>query len=378
MTSRFRTILVCGSYAPSLIVFRGQLISALVEQGYRVVATSPDISPVVASQIAALGAIPVSVPLSRTGLDPLADLSYSRGILALIREYAAAAVLSYTIKPNIWCSLAARLGGIPSVAMVTGLGYAFTEARARRSVRRRLVRQLARILYRQATYRNARVIFQNQDDVADFVKAGCLSDRSKVRMVAGSGVDLDHFAFCPLPEGFHFLMIARLLKNKGVQEFGEAAVRLLRERSDLTFDLVGYPDEGPDGLDPAALEGWESAGLRFHGYQADVRPFLRACSVYVLPSYREGMPRSVLEAMATGRPIVTTDAPGCRETVREGENGMLVPVGNVEALTTALRAMATDSGRLAAMGEASRRLAEERFDVDRVNQAIISILEEVL
>lgn len=374
-----KSLLLAGSYAPSLINFRGPLIAALVEVGWRVVATAPDIDDGTAERVRALGAEPIPVPMSRTGLDPRADIAYAGELAKLIRKQRIDALLTYTIKPNIWGAFASNRAKVPSVAMVTGLGYAFTDdGEQSEGLKRRIVGLLARFLYRRATNRSARVIFQNQDDVDDFAAAGCLSDRSKVRLVAGSGVDLDHYAPAPLPEAPRFLMISRLLKNKGVREYGEAAIRLKREMPNATFDLVGYRDDGPDGVSPADIDRWVACGVTYHGPQADVRPFIAASSVYALPSYREGTPRSSLEAMAMGRPIVTSDAPGCRETVPAGRNGFLTPVRDVEALVDAMRRLALDGAMRQDMGAASLDLARERFNVHKVNAAIIATLDEVL
>jgi glycosyltransferase involved in cell wall biosynthesis len=168
-----------------------------------------------------------------------------------------------------------------------------------------------------------------------------------------------------------FLMIARFLKDKGIREYGEAAARLKRERPELRMMLVGWADESPDCIAPRELQAMTAAGIDYLGQMDDVRPALAECSVYVLPSYREGTPRSVLEAMATGRAIVTTDAPGCRETVVDGANGWLVPPRDPEALYRAMRRFADDPALCAPMGAESRRLAELKYDVHRVNEAIL-------
>ncbi|WP_114390296.1 glycosyltransferase family 4 protein [Notoacmeibacter marinus] len=371
-------ILIAGSYAPSLLNFRGKLIEALVSYGYHVIASAPDIDPVTAEGLKKIGALPVSVPLQRTGLNPFADWRYATAIRALIDKYRIDMILSYTIKPNIWCAIAAKTSGIKNIIMVTGLGYAFTRDARQLRLKQVFASAIARILYRYASGRADRLIFQNPDDVSDFIQAGCLKDRSKVCMVRGSGVDLNSFAPCRLPDTASFLMIARLLRNKGVREFGEAAIRVLAERSDVSFSLVGYADTGPDGIDHADLERWQAAGLIYHGQQSDVRPFIAKSAVYVLPSYREGTPRSVLEAMAMGRAVITTDAPGCRTTVDDGVNGYLVPPREVEPLAEAIRRLADRADLRQQMGKESRRIAEALFDVNKVNRDIIATIEAVL
>ncbi len=214
---------------------------------------------------------------------------------------------------------------------------------------------------------NRVIIFQNPDDRDDFIASGILQDAAKARLVNGSGVDTTRFATAMLPETARFLMIARLLTNKGVREYAEAAAVLKQEGLDACFALVGYHDEGPDGIDRGDLAQWCEAGLDYMGPRDDVRAALADCSVYVLPSYREGTPRTVLEAMATGRAVVTTDAPGCRQTIVDGDSGLLVKPRNVGSLVDAMRELALNPARRAAMGQNARRRCVENYDVSHVN-----------
>ncbi|MEP7221525.1 MAG: glycosyltransferase family 4 protein [Novosphingobium sp.] len=366
-----RTILVNASYAPSLVNFRGPLIAAMIAAGHRVHASAPDLTGEVADKVRRLGAVPHSVPLSRAGLNPLADLGYYRAMRRLVRNTRADLVLGYTIKPCIWGSLAARAEGVESSSLITGLGFAFIPGKG---IVRQLVGRASRWLYARATAANRVVIFQNPDDRQDFITAGALSDPAKARLVNGSGVDMAHFTPAPLPEAPRFLMISRLLGNKGVREYGAAAALLLRQGIKADFALAGFFDEGPDGIAPAELEEWRAAGLNYLGPLDDVRPALADCSVYVLPSYREGTPRTVLEAMATGRAVIATDAPGCRETVREGETGLLVPVRDVEATAEAMRRLALDGAARRDMGTAGLAYCAKKYAVERVNAAMLEYL----
>lgn len=356
-------ILINGSYPDSLVNFRGDMIRDLVALGHEVHASAPDIDPKTRSAIEAMGARPHSLALSRSGLNPLADLRYCRDMLALIRRVRPALVVNYTIKPNIWGSFAARLAGVPVCSMVTGLGYVMIEGAG---LKRRLVQSVAKRLYAAALARNRVVIFQNDDDVGDFVAAGIV-DRAKVHTVRGSGVNLAHFSPQPLPPEPVFLMIARLLKAKGVAEYAAAAKEAKRRHPHARFLLVGMTDSGPDGISESEIGGWQASGVEYLGPQSDVRPAIEAASVYVLPSYREGTPRSVLEAMAMGRPILTTDVPGCRETVRPEENGLLVPARDSAALCDAMVRLIENPDERAAMGQASLAMARELFDVHKVN-----------
>jgi glycosyltransferase involved in cell wall biosynthesis len=209
----------------------------------------------------------------------------------------------------------------------------------------------------------------------DFIKAGCLADKSKAHIVNGSGVDLEHFKQVPLPELPVFLLIARLLKTKGIFEYVEAARRVKQSLPFATFKLAGPLDNGPDGISEEVLNSWIGTGIEYVGELVDVRPEIAAASVYVLPSYREGTPRTVLEAMSMGRPIITTDAPGCRETTIDGVNGFLVESRNINALADAMLKMGSSANLRSQMGEASRGLAVTKYDVLVVASKSIEILK---
>ena len=364
-------ILINGSFAPSLIGFRGPLIRMLCDRGDEVHVTSPEIGAAVRTELERYGAVVHEIALSRTGFSVGADLAYFLALRRLMQRVRPDFVLGYTIKPNIWGSLAARSLSIRSASMVTGLGYAFAPSA---KLSRRLLTRLSQGLYRMATAANARVVFQNPDDLADFVAAGCLADPDKAGIVDGSGVDTEHYAPAPLPPGAHFLLIARLLGAKGVREYARAAACLRARHREWSFRLVGFLDDGPDAISAAELAEIEAAGVEFLGRHDDVRPAIRQASVFVLPSYREGTPRSVLEAMAMGRPIVTTDAPGCRETVRDGVNGRIVPVGDAKALAAAMETLGADSALREAMGAESLRIARSKYAVERVNAALLDLL----
>jgi glycosyltransferase involved in cell wall biosynthesis len=364
------TIVINASHGPSLINFRGRLIERMIALGHEVHVTAPDVEEVEV-ELQALGAIPHQVPLARTGLNPIADFEYFRAIRALLRKVRADLVVSYTIKPNIWASLAAGSLGIRSASMVTGLGYAFGEGAG---LKRRLLRLGARALYRAASAANETIVFQNPDDQADFIAAGCLGQTGKARLINGSGVDLDYFSPAPLPDRPVFLMTARLLVAKGVREYAAAALHLLSRRSDARFLLAGYRDGGPDCIRAGELDDWIAGGLEYLGPLDDVRPAIRESSVFVLPSYREGTPRSVLEAMAMGRPIITTDVPGCRETVVDGSNGLLVPPRDPKALAAAMERLIDHRDLRVEMGARSLELCRSRYDVNEVNTALLGHL----
>jgi glycosyltransferase involved in cell wall biosynthesis len=364
-----RRVVIFGSYAPSLINFRGPLIAELVRRGHEVFALAPDIDFSTADAVRGLGATPLEVPLGRTSLNPFGGLRTLRALIAVLRPLRADVMIAYTIKPILLGASALRAARVGRfVPMVTGMGYAFLGGRG---LKRSLVRRLATILYRRAFRRADIILFQNEDDRSDFRRLGMVVPQQRTALVNGSGVDLGRFVRRPLPERLCFLMIARFLRDKGIREFIAAGARLKREHPEVRVALVGWADASPDSISPDEVKAIPAAGIDNLGKLDDVRPALADCSVYVLPSYREGTPRSVLEAMATGRAIVTTDAPGCRETVVEGENGFLVPPRDSDALYRAMLRFIEAPELCATMGEASRRLVETKYDVRSVNQAII-------
>ncbi|MBN2021475.1 MAG: glycosyltransferase family 4 protein [Pirellulales bacterium] len=403
MAQRGTSCLIVGALAPSLVNFRGPLIQALRARGLTVYAAANGRDAGVEAQLASWGVQYFPIHVARAGMNPLADALTLFDLFRIMRRVRPDMVLAYTIKPVVYAALAARLAGVRSVySLITGLGYTFMDGT---SPRQRLAGRLARLLYGVSLSRSRRVFFQNPDDAATFVDAGLVAS-DRVVAVNGSGVDLDHFPFVGLDHAsgsqgggetrrktnspVRFLLIARLLRDKGIREY-VAAARIVKCRYPWAeFHLIGPFDSNPAGLQPDEVRQWQNEGtIRYHGPQSDVRPFLRDCHVYVLPSYREGTPRTVLEAMATGRAVITTDAPGCRETVRHeapwladeerresdrlkiGENGILVPVKDADALAAAMEYCIENPEQIALMGRAGRRYAEERYDVRQVNAVML-------
>lgn len=366
-------VLLLASYAPSLVNFRGPFLQALVAAGHDVHAAAPSLPADAATmrRLEEMGIVAHDATLARTGLNPFADFRTLLSLVALMRRMKPDLVLGYTIKPVVWGSLAAALARVPKrFALITGLGYAFTgDVKGRR----RLLQTIVRGLYRLALGRAHKVFFQNPDDAALFRELRLVTPETPVVVLNGSGVDVDYYWQMHLPEmPLRFLLIARLLGDKGVREYVEAARRLRAHYPHVGFDLVGEVDSNPDAISIEEAKRWKDAGIvTWHGALKDVRPAIAASHVYVLPSYREGTPRTVLEAMAMGRAIVTTDAPGCRETVIDGENGFLVPVRDADALATAMRRFIDNPKLVASMGERSRAIAEEKYDVHKVNAVMM-------
>lgn len=312
--------------------------------------------------------------MARTGMNPVSDLAYLRTLIGLFRREQPDVLLAYTIKPVIWGLLAARAARVKrSVALITGLGYAFTDG-MQGGLKPLLVGALATNLYRLALGRADRVLFQNPDDRDLFIARGVIADRGQLGLVDGSGVDLGHYVPAPLPPEPVFLMIARLLGAKGVREFASAGLALKGRYPQARFQLVGWRDPGPDTVGEAELQAWIEGGIEYLGQLEDVRPALAGARIYVLPSYREGTPRSVLEAMAMGRPVITSDAPGCRETVVDGLNGLLVPARDALALEAAMERLLLNPDQALAMGQASLERVHARYDVHRVNAQILAAI----
>jgi glycosyltransferase involved in cell wall biosynthesis len=366
--------LLIAGFPDSLLQFRGPLIEALQAANLEVHVAAPDLpeGDAMRQRLEAKGLIIHDIPLRRTGMSPVGDLKCMLHLWRLMRAVKPDFVMGYTIKPVIYGSLAGWLARVPHrFALVTGLGYAF-QGQHGDGKARRLLRSLVQGLYSLGLRRTEKVFFQNPDDEALFRTLGILSPATPSCVVNGSGVNVAEYHPAALPATPHFLLIARLLGDKGVREYAQAAAHIRARRPDVLFGLVGWIDENPDAIKQAELDVWTGQGtLNYLGRLADVRPAIAACSVYVLPSYREGTPRTVLEAMAMGRAIITTDAPGCRETVIDGINGWLVPVRSADALATAMKRFLDEPELAARMGTQSREIAETKYDVHKVNTVML-------
>lgn len=367
-----KTFLLVASFPDSLIKFRGPLLRALVAKGLNVHVAAPDLAgvPEIRSELEVLGVTLHEIGLERTGLNPASDFFTMIGMWRLMRRIRADYVLGYTIKPVIYGSFAAWLANVPRrYALVTGLGYAFTgDASGKRGMLRKLIQRL----YRFGLSRSHKVFFQNRDDEALFRQLRLLPPKIASCVVNGSGVDVAEYSLVPLPEQPSFLLIARLLGDKGVREYALAARKVKALYPNVVFRLVGWIDDNPDAIGQHELDDWVRAGtIELLGRLSDVRPAIAESSVYVLPSYREGTPRTVLEAMAMGRPVITTDAPGCRETVVDGDNGFLVPVKAVEELASVMVRFIENPELAGKMGLRSRLVAEAKYDVNQVNEFML-------
>jgi glycosyltransferase involved in cell wall biosynthesis len=361
-----QSVVLLASYAPSLISFRGPLLGALKQRDYDVIAAGP---PCAATQAAleALGVRYEPVVGMRTSTNPIGDVAYLLRLARLLRRTRPKALISYTAKPVIWGSLAASLVAIENrFAIITGVGSILMRSR------RTLLGSVLQGLYRTSLRTCQRVAFQNPDDRGEFIAQG-LVPAERTFQVNGSGVQLDHYQPAALPSQPVFLLIARLLADKGIREYAVAARQLKARHPQARFRLAGWFDENPTALSRAEVDGWVQAGfIEYAGRLQDVRPEIAAAQVYVLPSYREGTPRTVLEAMAMGRAIVTTDTPGCRETVKNEWNGLLVEPRDAEGLAAAMERFIVDPALAATMGQRSRELAVEKYDANKVANDLLT------
>lgn len=367
--------LMISSFLPSILNFRGKLLEAIHQQGYEIHIIAPDLTSFSSEykKLLELGYFIHEVSMQRTGTNPVADIKTLRSLYSLIKKIKPNYVLSYTIKPVIYGTLAAWLARVPHrYALITGLGYAFqnVEQDSKRSIFQKLVHGL----YQQALSRSHKAFFQNPDDLKLFQDLKLLNAQMPTVVVNGSGVNIADFNVLPLPVTvdqkvkISFLLIARLLVDKGIREYTKAAKIIKHKYPHVEFNLVGWIDENPSAIDQQELDQWVASNtLNYWGKLSDVRPAIAESSVYVLPSYREGTPRTVLEAMAMGRAIITTDAPGCRETVTDGDNGFLVEVKSVESLVKAMEKFILQPKLIAKMGCRSREIALHKYDVHQVN-----------
>jgi glycosyltransferase involved in cell wall biosynthesis len=368
-------IVVIASLPASLVVFRGDMLRAMTARGHAVLAVAPGSDASTVASLADIGVRYSSVPMTRTGLDPIEDLRTLRALYRLVRKEDADVVLAYTAKPVIYGLIGARLAGVPlRVAMISGRGSALAGGEG---LQPRLLAGLMGTMYAVALRGAHVVFFQNPDDEEFFRSQGFVGRSQRRVRINGSGVDLEHYAPTPLPEGpLTFLMVGRLIRDKGVLEFLEAASRVKAMGGQARFQLLGGLDPNPGSIGEAKLKQLQDDGTVEHIDSVDdVRPIIAGAHVIVLPSYHEGMPRSVLEAMSMGRAVITTDVPGCRETVEPSRNGILVPARDAGALAEAMLSLIDHPDQVARMGKQGRQLAEERFDVHDVNRVILDALE---
>ena len=369
-----RKVVISINTSWNIYNFRSGLIQALIESGYEVIALAPHDQ--YAKLLQELGCRVINLPMDNNGTHPGRDLLLLARYYSVLRSVRPHAFLGYTVKPNVYGSLAAHALGIPVINNIAGLGATF--------IRDSLVTKVVKGLYKAALKRSHKVFFQNADDLALFTSAGLVPQRA-TGLVPGSGLNLGHYV--PVPAAplaqrpFRFLLVARMLKDKGIEEFAEAARLVRRENPAVEFHLLGATGAGnPNGIPADKLLAWENEGLvTYLGKTDDVRPYLSAADCVVLPSYREGVPRSLLEAAAMARPIIATDVVGCRDAVDDALTGLLCTAKCPVSLAEKMRAMiALPPAQRTAMGAAGRRKVEQQYDEHLVIQKYLQALETIV
>jgi len=368
-----KAIVIVGGFAESLLNFRGELMAEMVALGHRVTACAPNASAETINGLREIGVRYRHVSMDRTGINPFRDIGTFFSLFFLFLRKRPEIFLAYTIKSVIFGSIAAKFAMVDKrYAMITGLGWSLASESGKQS----LMRYLIIALYRYSLRGSRVIFFQNCDDRDFFLENSIIKSIKNTTIINGSGVDIDFFSTKPLPEDISFLLIGRFLFDKGIYEYVEAIRCVKRKYPSVCFYLAGWSDNNPASISEEEIQAWVKEGLfTCYGHLNDVRPAIAASSVYVLPSYREGTPRTVLEAMSMGRPVITTDAPGCRETVKENVNGFLVPIKDSVALAEAMLHFIRQPELVERMGRESRAYVVEKYNVCRVNEKILSYME---
>lgn len=369
--------LISQNASPGLIIFRKELIQTLSAQGHKVYCFAIDFTDATRDQIKNLGGIPVDYSLNRTGLNPLRDIRDTWALSRQLKEIKPDLMFSFFAKPVIYGSLAAKLAGVPKrIGMLEGLGFTFTEQPFSLPLKTKLIRWVQVQLYRLSVPLLDKIIFLNPDDPKDLLEKHSIKAK-QAEVLGAIGLDLTDYAFVqPNTLKHRFIFIGRLLAEKGINEYIGAAKLVKQQYPDAEFVVLGGLDEGnPGGLKKAQLEALIKENIIIYpGHVDDVPRWIAEASVFVLPSYREGVPRSTQEAMAIGRAVITTDVPGCRETVEHGVNGFIVPRCDEKALAKTMIKFIENSELIEKMGLESYRIAQEKFDVVEVNKKLVQIL----
>lgn len=371
-------VVFIGTVASSFYGFRADLIRTLLKKGHQVYAFTSEYTAEDLIKIEKLGATPITYTLNRGGLNPLADIVATYRLSKKIKEINPDLVFSYFSKPVIFGTLAAKLAKAPRVVgMLEGLGYTFTEQPEGLSKKTQLIKKIQVFLYKIALPQLDQLIFLNPDDPKDLLGKYAINVKN-VEVLGGIGLNLDQYKYSiNYSNNISFIFIARLLAEKGIHDYIKAAKIVKAQYPDTKFTVLGAIDKLALGsLKEEELEGLVKTNIiEYPGYVNNVADWIKKANVFVLPSYyREGVPRSTQEAMAIGRAIITTDVPGCRETVEDGVNGFLVPKWNPEALAEKMIYFIEHPEQTQVMGAESYKIAVEKFDAEKVNQRLVNIL----
>lgn len=369
-----KTVMVLSCHTHSLFWFRLDMMKDFIKNGYNVVAVGELPESEWRDKFSEFNIKYRQLQASRNGVNPLNDLKTLKDIKRLMKEEKPDSVFCYQAKTVIYGCVAAHSCKIKNIyPLIAGLGSVLIGGGLKNNIIKFLMMTEYKIALRYADG----IMFQNPDDLNFFID-NKLTEKEKCYIINGSGVDTDRFIVTPLPETTAFLCISRLIKDKGVGEYLDACRIIKHKYPEVKCLLVGPFDSNPSAINEKELDEYINDGsVEYFGEQADVVPFINESSVYVLPSYHEGTPKTILEAMACGRAIITTDAPGCRETVTDKSNGLLIPVKDVPALVGAMELLLKDFKMVEKMGKEGRKIAEEKYDVHIVNDSIIKIMNLV-
>lgn len=369
-------IIVVASLGYSLTNFRLELLKRMVANGHQVLALAPEIEPETKDILSEFGIETEAFPMARTGTNPFQDFHTVFALRKIYRRFKPDYTLSYTAKPIIYANLVGRLEKVPHrFALFTGLGYAFADERP--SGKKWILRQLSILLYRLSAKGMKGAFTYNPKETEDIRNFRLIPSSTPVLRVPGSGVDTSLFeASVPNTDPIQFLMVSRLLKSKGVSIFVDAVKRLKKRGFHFEAVLLGPEDVSPDAIPKEQLDEWVKEGVvKYLGVTNDVRPFLANSTVMVLPSmYREGIPRSILEAMSSGRAVITSDMPGCAHSIVSNKDGLIVRTGDVAALEKAMSKFINEPSLAVRMGKAGRKRACDTFDVHKVNKILLTTM----
>ncbi|MDN6291319.1 MAG: glycosyltransferase family 4 protein [Alkalibacterium sp.] len=365
-------IAVLSSHTSSLFWFRMDMMKDFIKKGHTVIAVGSESETDWKGKFEKNGIEYKQIYVKRNGINPINDMKTYLNLRRFMKKEIPDKVFAYQAKTVVYGSLAARATGITEIyPMIAGLGSIFRGE----GFKNKAIKAIMKLEYRAACKVSKRVFFQNNDDKNEFINNGLIKEE-KTTIVNGSGVNLNDFQPEPLPKEPVFLFIGRLIKDKGILEYLQACEQIKQEYPKVRCLLVGPYDSNPTALKAEELSYYTDQGIiEYFGEQNDVRQYIKQCSTFILPSYHEGTPKTILESMALGRSIITSDAPGCRETVQDGYNGYLVPVREIDSLVGKMKILIEDVSKRNSMGKRSLNIAREKYDVKIVNQSIMKTMK---
>ena len=373
-----KKIILLNNIYQDILGFRKHLVQFLVAHNYQVYAMATNYTLEAKKKVEELKAIPIDYTFTRGGTNPLVDLRDMKRLEQIFKQIQPDILLASFVKPVIFGTLAAKKAKVPKIiVMLEGLGYTFTEQPNGQTLKAKLLRKIQVFLYKIALPKADAVLFLNPNDPKDLLDKYHIN--VKKREVLGAiGLDLKNYPFSNAPTSpISFIFVARLLREKGIFEYLKAVEIVKAKYPSAIFKVIGsFDSENPGALKKEELDKYIQKGfITYPGFVNNVNQWITESSVFVLPSYREGVPRSTQEAMAIGRAVITTNVPGCRETVVNGKNGFLIPKWDVKALVQAMQYFIENPNEISRMGEESYQIALEKFDGEKVNEKLLKIIE---